>query len=321
MSTQLFTNSLTQQTLNNTVNCVGIGLHSGKNVSITMHPAVENSGINFVRKDANLGQRFIEGRWYNVVDTSMSSTLGNEHGVTVQTVEHLLAALRGCGIDNALIEVEGPEIPIMDGSAAPFVEILLNAGIRAQNEDRNVIWIQRPIEYRNGDKFGIIMPEATSKFTAEIHFDSEIIGTQMWSFNMTNENFKSVISHARTFGFASELDSLAERGLIKGGSLSNALVVDNNEILNVDGLRYYNEFVRHKILDCVGDFSLLGHQVLGHYYAKKPGHELNQNMIKTLIDNRSSWSYITMREYNKMFGIKQNSENENKQLLKRVKTI
>ena len=125
MSTQLFTNSLTQQTLNNTVNCVGIGLHSGKNVSITIHPAVENSGINFVRKDANLGQRFIEGRWYNVVDTSMSSTLGNEHGVTVQTVEHLLAALRGCGIDNALIEVEGPEIPIMDGSAAPFVEILL----------------------------------------------------------------------------------------------------------------------------------------------------------------------------------------------------
>ncbi len=315
MSTPLLTNSLTQQTINNTVNCIGIGLHSGKNVSMVIHPAETNSGINFIRKDVTPGQGFIPGRWYNVVNTKMSTTIGNEYGVTLQTVEHLLAALRGCGIDNALIEVDGPEIPIMDGSAAPFVDVLLNAGIKDQKEDRNIIWIQRPIEYRNGDKYAILMPGSSSKFTAEIQFDNTVIGTNVWSFDLTHDDFKNTMSCARTFGFADEINSLIEVGLIKGGSLSNAIIVDGKEIINEEGLRFKNEFVRHKVLDCIGDFALLGYQILGSYFARKPGHELNHQFIKALIDNRSAWSYITLREYNNMFGIKQPDKDSKEQRL------
>lgn len=316
MNTTLLTNSLTQQTLQNTVNCVGIGLHSGMNVSMVIHPAEVNSGINFVRKDASPGKGFISGRWYNVVDTKMSTTIGNEYGVTLQTVEHLFAALRGCGIDNALIEVDGPEVPIMDGSSAPFVDVLLNAGIKDQKEDRKIIWIQRPIEYRNGDKYAILMPASSSKYTAEIQFDNTVIGTNIWSFDLTHDDFKNTMACARTFGFADEINSLIEIGLIKGGSLSNAIIVDGQEILNEDGLRFKNEFVRHKVLDCIGDFALVGYQILGHYYARKPGHELNHQFIKALINNRSSWSYISLREYNEMFGIKQPDTNNNYQPIK-----
>ena len=312
MSTPLFTHSLTQQTINNTVSCIGIGLHSGKNVSMVIHPADTNSGINFIRKDVNPGQGFISGRWYNVVDTKMSTTIGNEYGVTLQTVEHLLAALRGCGIDNALIEIDGPEVPIMDGSSAPFVDVLLNVGIKDQKEDRNVIWIQRPIEYRNGDKYAILMPGSSSKFTAEIQFDNTVIGTSVWSFDLTHDDFKNTMSCARTFGFADEINSLIEVGLIKGGSLSNAIIVDGKEILNKEGLRFKNEFIRHKVLDCIGDFALVGYQILGSYYAKKPGHELNHQFIKALVNNRSAWSYISLREYNNMFGIR-HTEKSNKE--------
>jgi len=307
MAIKINTNSLNQQTLSKPVHCVGIGLHTGQKVSIIIQPAEENTGINFIRKDSTPGQGFITGRWYNVTDTRMSTTIGNEYGVTIQTIEHLMAALRGCGIDNALIEVDGPEIPIMDGSSAPFVEIITSAGIKELDEDRNIIWIQRPIEYKNGEKYAILMPDTDSKFTAEIHFDNTLIGTQMYSYSLSHDAFSKSISRARTFGFANEINALCELGLIKGGSLSNAIVVDDDEILNNEGLRYSDEFVRHKILDCVGDFALVGHQVVGHYFAKKPGHELNNQFIKTLFDNRSAWSYITVREYNKMFGIKQKS--------------
>ena len=316
MTNPLLTNSLTQQTLKNTVNCVGIGLHSGKNVSMVIHPAEANSGINFVRKDVSPGKGFITGRWYNVVDTKMSTTIGNEYGVTLQTVEHLFAALKGCGIDNALIEVDGPEIPIMDGSSAPFVDVLLNAGIEDQKEDRNIIWIQRPIEYRNGDKYAILMPGSSSKFTAEIQFDNTIIGTNVCSFDLSHDDFRNNMSRARTFGFADEINSLIEVGLIKGGSLTNAIVVDGEVILNEDGLRFKNEFARHKVLDCIGDFALVGYQILGSYYAKKPGHELNHQFIKALLNNRSAWSYISLRDYNDMFGIKYAGKNHNEQLHK-----
>ena len=321
MAKQTITNSLTQQTIANPIHCVGIGLHSGQKVSMIVHPDEVNIGINFVRKDVTPGEGYITGRWYNVTDTTMSTTIGNEYGVTLQTVEHLLAALRGCGIDNALIEVDGPEIPIMDGSAMPFVETILNAGIKDQQEDRNIIWVQRPIEYRNGEKYAVLMPDMEAKFTAEINFENPLIGTQVWSYNLSHDSFKSSISKARTFGFAHEIDSLIDAGLIKGGSLNNAIVVDDDEILNSEGLRYANEFVRHKVLDCIGDFALIGHQIVGHYFAKKPGHALNNQFIRTIFDNRSAWSYITLREYNKIFGFKQPSTNTTEEFIIRRRRI
>jgi UDP-3-O-[3-hydroxymyristoyl] N-acetylglucosamine deacetylase len=290
-----------QHTINESITFIGVGLHTGKNVTAVIKPAGENSGINFIRKDVGYGRGFIAGKWYKVTDTAMSTTISNEHGVSLHTVEHLIAALRGCGVDNALVEIDGPEVPIMDGSAAPFVQTIQKIGLLQQNAPRNIIWIHRPIEYRNGDKYAIMMPENRSRFTVQIEFDNELIGTQVSSFDLTNENIK-YISAARTFGFVDQIPELEGRGLIKGGSLSNSVLVDGRRVLNQEGLRYKDEFVRHKILDCIGDFGLIGLQIFGHYYAKKPGHEINHQFIRTLFNRRDAWSYITVEDYHRLLG-------------------
>lgn len=291
-----------QHTIKESITFVGIGLHTGKNVSAVIRPAGENSGINFMRKDAPSGRGLITGKWYKVTDTHMSTSLSNEHGIIIKTVEHLIAALRGCGIDNALVEVEGPEIPIMDGSAAPFVDTLLKIGLQEQSAARHLIWVHRPIEYRNGDKYAIMMPENRTRYTVEIEFDNELIGTQVSSFDLVNDNIK-YIAPARTFGFMEQVPQLEREGLIKGGSLSNAVLLDGENVLNKDGLRFRDEFVRHKILDCVGDFGLIGLQILGHYYAKKPGHETNHQFIRSLFNRRDAWSYITVEDYHRLTGL------------------
>ena len=291
-----------QHTIEDSITFVGIGLHTGRNVSIIIRPSGENSGINFIRKDVKGGRSFIAGKWYKVSDTTMSTSLSNEYGISVNTVEHLVAALRGCGVDNALIEVDGPEIPIMDGSAAPFVDTILKIGLKEQSAPRNLIWVHRPIEYRNGDKYAIMMPENRTRYTVEIEFANELIGTQVSSFDMTNDSIKD-IAPARTFGFMEQLPQLERQGLIKGGSLSNAVLIDGENVLNKDGLRFKDEFVRHKVLDCIGDFGLIGLQILGHYYAKRPGHETNHQFIRTLFNRRDAWSYITVEDYHRLLGI------------------
>lgn len=303
MNTEKFYESLNQRTLKSTITCVGIGLHTGKNVSMVIKPADANSGFNFVRKDVKSGTGFIAGRWYNVSGTEMGTTIRNSNGIVLHTVEHVLAALRGCGVDNALIEVEGPEIPIMDGSALPFIQMIEQAGTTSQDVPRNLIWIHRPIEYRNGDKYAIVMPENKTRITVQIEFDNPLIGTQASSFDFDYDNFKKYIAPARTFGFIEQIPQLERLGLIKGGSLSNAILVDGNQVLNKDGLRFEDEFVRHKILDCIGDFGLLGIQIHGHYFTKKPGHEINQQFIRTLFNRRDAWSYITVEEYYKLIGV------------------
>lgn len=290
-----------QHTIQDSITFLGIGLHTGKNVSAVIRPAGENSGINFMRKDISQGRGFISGKWYKVTDTTMSTTISNEYGVSLQTVEHLIAAIRSCGIDNALIEVDGPEIPIMDGSAAPFVETIQKIGLREQNAARNIIWIHRPIEYRNGDKYAIMMPENRSRFTVQIEFDNDLIGTQVSSFDLSADNIK-YIAPARTFGFMDQIPALERQGLIKGGSLSNAILVDGKNVLNKDGLRFKDEFVRHKILDCIGDFGLVGLQIVGHYYARQPGHEMNHQFLRTLFNRRDAWSYITVEDYYRLLG-------------------
>lgn len=297
-------NIVSQKTLKAAIPYVGIGLHTGVKVSMVVKPAAVNSGINFIRKDVPSGEGMIAAHWYNVVDTQMSTMIGNEYKHTINTVEHLMAAFRGCGIDNAIVEIDGPEVPIMDGSSAPFVATIEHVGTVSQSIQRHAIWIHRPVEVRDGDKFAILMPSNTPRITAEIAFDNPAIGTQTYSVELINEAFHNQVSRARTFGFKHQIDDLQKRGLIKGGSLHNAILVDGDRIINKEGLRYDDEFVRHKILDCLGDLALAGVPILGHYYARKPGHELNNALMHKLFDERGAWSYTTVDDFEALMGIK-----------------
>ncbi len=294
--------SVNQKTLRHPIAYVGIGLHCGRKVSMVVHPAEPNTGIYFLRKDLSAGEGLIAARWYNVVDTEMSTALGNEYGHSIDTVEHLMAALRGCGVDNALVEVDGPEVPIMDGSSEPFVAMIERIGTQTQDAPRNAIWIQRPVEVRDGDKYAILMPGNTPRITVEIDFDNAVVGSQTLSVELVDEAFRRQVARARTFGFMNQIEALKKRGLIKGGSLRNAILVDGDRIVNESGLRYRDEFVRHKVLDCLGDLSLAAVPILGHYYAYKPGHELNSQLLQKLFESRDAWSYITVNEFNALMG-------------------
>lgn len=294
--------TITQRTLNHSISYVGTGLHTGRNVIMSIKPAEENSGIVFVRKDIQSIDNRVPARWYNVVDTSMSTVLSNNDDVTVSTVEHLMAALLGCGVDNAIIELDGPEVPIMDGSARPFVSVIEKIGTKIQSARRKAIWIHRPIEVRHDDKYAILMPSNVPRITVEIDFPDSAIGSQTHSVVLANEAFRNDISRARTFGFKSEIKQLKHQGLIKGGSLNNAILVDGDRIVNQEGMRYENEFVRHKILDVMGDLALAGVPVIGHLYAYKPGHKLNNALIKLLMQVPDGWSYTTIDDINSLSG-------------------
>lgn len=298
--------SIKQRTLSCAISYVGIGLHTGRMVSMVVKPAGENTGINFVRKDVSKTSNLIPAHWTNVVDTTLSTVLANEHGVTVGTVEHLMAALLGCGVDNALIELDGPEVPIMDGSAAPFVSVIEKVGTVNQSRARKALWIHRPVEVRHGDKYSILMPSNTPRVTVEIDFEEPVVGFQTHSVSLVNEAFRNDIARARTFGFASNMKRLQHQGLAKGGSINNAILVDGDRIINEEGLRYRNEFVRHKILDVVGDLALIGVQLIGHLYAHKPGHELNHMLIKQLFAIPDAWSYTTMDEIDSIVAAQEN---------------
>jgi len=265
-------------------------------------PAEVNNGIYFIRKDIPDHKNLIRARWYNVIESQLSTMLANHNGVTVSTVEHLMAALHGSGIDNAQIELDGPEVPIMDGSAEPFIKTMERVGTKDQVVRRNVIWLKKPIEVRDGDKYAILLPSNTSRVTVEIDFPDSIIGSQTRSVELTNNAFRDEISKARTFGFAKDINKLHKRGLALGGSLQNAVLVDHNGVVNKDGLRFQDEFVRHKILDCIGDLALVGVPILGHLYARKPGHELNTQLLKKLFSEREAWCYTTMNEFNNITG-------------------
>lgn len=300
--------SISQRTLARPISYVGIGLHTGKKVSMVVKPAVRDSGIRFVRRDVKTSDSVVRAHWGNVVDTTLSTTLANEHGIKVGTVEHLLAALHGCGVDNAVIEIDGPEVPIMDGSAAPFVSVIETVGTVDQPARRNALWIHRPVEVRHGDKFAILMPSNVPRITVEIEFDESAVGFQTYSVSLVNEAFRNDIAQARTFGFASDIRHLQHQGLAKGGSIKNAILVDGDRIINEEGLRYQNEFVRHKILDVMGDLALIGVRLIGHLYAHKPGHELNHMLIRHLLAIPGAWSYTTIDDIESI--LEQQSEQE-----------
>jgi UDP-3-O-[3-hydroxymyristoyl] N-acetylglucosamine deacetylase len=283
---------VSQCTLAEPIDYVGVGLHSGRSLRMKLLPAPPNSGICFVRRDVAPERSLIRASWRNVVDTQLCTVLGNEHGATLSTVEHLLAALRGSGVDNAQIEISAGEVPILDGSCAPLMKLIDAAGIVSQRLPRQAIWIESPIEVRQGERMAMLAPGDWPRISVDIEFEHAAIGTQCYSVELHDQIFASEIAPARTFGFTSELDELRSRGLALGGSMHNAVVLDDDGVVNAEGLRFADEFVRHKVLDCLGDLALAEAPIFGHFYAYRPGHRLNVALVREMFANRGAWRRI-----------------------------
>ncbi len=283
-----------QGTLKSSINCTGVALHSGEKVSMTLSPGGEDSGIVFKRTDIAGQGAVIPATWERVIDTRMCTTIGNDEGVSVATVEHLMAALAGCGIDNAVIEINGPEVPIMDGSAAPFVFLIECAGVAGQDAPRRYIRVNKPVEIKENGAVTSLVPGEGFSLGFEIDFDSPVVSRQIISLGLVNGSFKKELSRARTFGFLHELDQLRACGLAKGGSLENAIVISGDKVLNKDGLRYDNEFVRHKVLDAVGDLYLAGAPIIGRFDGFRSGHTANNRILHALFAEKDAWSYQSL---------------------------
>jgi UDP-3-O-[3-hydroxymyristoyl] N-acetylglucosamine deacetylase len=282
-----------QKTIQKIVQCSGIGLHSGGPVNLRLVPAPVNSGITFLRKTAH-GPVPVKVDGTKVVGTLLCTTIG-ENGTKVQTVEHLLAALSGLQITNLIIELDSAELPIMDGSAKPFVDLILDAGILEQGVPQPYVKITRPVEVRDGGKWIRIRPSWKFRVNCTIRFDHPLLAHQSCSFEPISEDFVEWIAPARTFGFLEEVKALRNHGLARGGSLENAVVVGPNGVLNKEGLRYADEFVRHKILDILGDLSLLGMPILGEVEAYCSGHQLNTKLVSEILSSTDCWTIIKDR--------------------------
>ncbi len=282
-----------QRTLKNVIRATGVGVHTGEKVFLTLRPAPANTGIIFKRTDCEPVVE-IPARAEYVGDTTFCTTLVKD-GVRIGTVEHLLSALAGLGIDNVIIEVSAPEVPIMDGSSGPFVFLIQSAGIQEQSAKKCFIKIKKPVEVREGDKCARIEPFDGFKVTFTIDFDHPVIrnGGQCSTLDFTSMAYIKQVSRARTFGFLSDFEWLRAKSLASGASLDNAIVLDEYRVLNEDGLRYDDEFVRHKILDVVGDLYLMGHGVIGAFHGVKSGHTLNNKLIRTLLAQENAWEIVS----------------------------
>jgi UDP-3-O-[3-hydroxymyristoyl] N-acetylglucosamine deacetylase len=282
-----------QRTLKNTIRATGVGLHTGAKVYLTLHPADPNTGIRFRRVDLDQPVT-IQASPSNVGETVLSTTLVADN-VKISTIEHLLSAFAGLGIDNALIDVSAAEVPIMDGSAGPFVFLLQSAGIQEQEVPKQYIRIKKSVRVEDGDKWAAFEPFDGFKVTFTIDFEhpafAEHLRTATMDFSSTT--FVKEVSRARTFGFMKDIDMLRRNNLALGGSLDNAIVVDDAKILNEDGLRYADEFVKHKILDAIGDLYLLGHSLIGAFTGYKSGHGLNNQLLRTLLEDKEAWEMVT----------------------------
>jgi UDP-3-O-[3-hydroxymyristoyl] N-acetylglucosamine deacetylase len=288
---------MNEKTLQSPVSCSGVALHSGVDVALRLLPAEIGSGIVVRRTDIANGGSLIPVNWKNVVSSQLATTIGNDYGVTVSTVEHLMAALAGCEIDNVVIEVNGSELPIIDGSAAPFVNLIETAGVVEQDAPRRAIQILSPISVKDNEKSLSLVPGDRFSISFEIDFQASSIPCQKLAISPINGTFKSDIAKARTFGFAEDVDRMRSAGLALGGSLDNAIVISGNKILNQDGLRYEDEFVRHKILDCVGDLYLAGAPIIGHVNGSRSGHALNHELLRTLFEQKDAWRYSSIAEH------------------------
>ncbi len=272
----------------------GIGLHTGQRINMTLRPAEAGVGIIFHRKmDGHTVS--IKATSANVVDTRMATVLG-KGDVRVSTVEHLLAALSAYGVDNLNIDIDGPEVPIMDGSAAPFASILEEAGLHRHPQSRKFLAIRQPVSVIDGEKRISIIPSRFFRITFDIAFQHPCIALQQRSVKVTSAGFRRDLAPARTFGFLRDVEMLKAAGLARGGSLENAIVVDDERILNPEGLRFQDEFVRHKILDAIGDLSLIGYPILGHVRAFKAGHDVNHQLVQKVLENPENWQILEFSE-------------------------
>jgi UDP-3-O-[3-hydroxymyristoyl] N-acetylglucosamine deacetylase len=284
---------LRQRTLKNVIRATGVGLHTGKKIFLTLRPAAADTGIIFRRVDLDEPVE-ISAREENVGETTLSTTLV-KGDVRISTVEHLLSAFAGLGIDNAYVDLSAPEVPIMDGSAGPFVFLIQSAGIEEQNAPKRFIRIKRPVQVEDGDKWARFDPFEGFKVSFAIDFNHPAFRgrTKEACIDFSTTSFVKEISRARTFGFMRDYERLREMNLVLGGSLSNAVVVDDYRILNEDGLRYEDEFVKHKVLDAIGDLYLLGYSLIGAFSGYKSGHELNNRLLRRLMSEQEAWELVT----------------------------
>lgn len=281
-----------QTTLARAVHCSGIGLHSGAPVNMTLRPAPEDSGIRFLRSDLEGEAGRIPVSPEAVTDTMLGTTVSNGKDGRVLTIEHLMAAFAGLGVDNAEVVLDAEEIPILDGSAAGFVLLVESAGLKRLNRPRRHIRIRQPVKVEDGEKRASLAPSGACEFEFEIDFPSPVIGRQRYGLKVTPESFRSEIARARTFGFLKDVDALRAMGLARGGSLDNAIVIDGDRILNPGGLRFHDEFVRHKLLDALGDLYVLGMPILGRYTGVRSGHALNNSLVRALLARRGAFEIV-----------------------------
>jgi UDP-3-O-[3-hydroxymyristoyl] N-acetylglucosamine deacetylase len=281
-----------QRTLKSAIHCRGVALHSGARVSMTLHPAGPDTGIVFRRSDRAGAE--IKAHWRNAVEQPLCTRLDDGEGLSVATIEHLMAALAGIEIDNAVIELDGPEVPVMDGSAAPFVFLIECAGIVEQDAPRRAIKVLKPVMVGEPGRLASLAPDDGFSMSFAIDFASGAISRQDITIAVDPESFKSDISRARTFGFLHEVDQMRAAGLARGGSLDNAVVISGDQVLNREGLRYVDEFVRHKVLDALGDLYLAGAPIIGHFRGERSGHALNRRLLEALLSDDSAWCFTTL---------------------------
>ena len=289
---------LRQRTIREKASCVGVGLHSGRQIKVEVLPAPEDSHITFVRSDLPSHPE-LRACIDNLADTTLATTLAtgvNGSRATVGTVEHLLAALTGLGIDNVRILIDGPEVPILDGSAGPFVDMLLSAGIERQRKPKRFLVIKKEIKVRDGDKVARIVPGNGLKVTCSLDFDHPLISPTPFCFEYSERAFRKEVARARTFGFLQDVEALRARGLARGGSLDNAIVIDSYRVLNPEGLRFPDEFARHKLLDAIGDLSLFGMPVVGRVYLHRSGHALNTKLVRAVLNDPKAYEIVTPPE-------------------------
>lgn len=282
---------VTQTTLADQVVIEGFGVHSGLPARVVLHPADANSGITFLRTNLPNGhERLIDARFTSVRDTQLCTVIGDETGATIATIEHLMSALAGLEIDNVLVEVDGPEMPILDGSSRLFVEAIEQVGLRRLSQPRKVVRVLRPVKVEMGQARAELLPYDGFRFDLEIAFNHPVIGRQSYSFDLSPDRYRREIAKARTFGFMKDVEALWKAGLARGASLENTVAVGDDRVVNPEGLRFPNEFVRHKLLDAIGDLALAGYALQGHYKAFCPGHKLNVMMLDALFADRANYT-------------------------------
>jgi len=294
------TEMVPQRTLKNSIHCSGIGVHSGDRVAMTLHPAPAGSGIVFRRSD--LFGSEIKAEWRNAIETPLCTTIVNAEGARCSTIEHLMSAFLGCGIDNAVVEIDAVEVPIMDGSAAPFVFLIDCAGTAEQDSPRRALRILKEVTVIDGERSASLAPDDGFSVQFEIDFDSAVVARQEWSARLYEGVYKREIARARTFGFLHEVDRLRAMGLARGGSLDNAIVINGDKIMNEGGLRYPDEFVRHKVLDSIGDLFLAGGPIIGHFHGIRAGHALTLRLMNAVMADEDAWEWVELSGANALSG-------------------